>query len=345
MASLSHLDGQNSVQGFLARMKGAGHPAANNLYAVEFGDVPVLSGTNPNGTTPAGPFTELTPGKFENNMLLSYYANEVSVPSRQTTTSQAQSVGSGINYATGTAFSGFQIQFIMPRSMLFQSIFERWQQLSSNDADQYTRFYKSYCCKTVKIYKMDRAGGGAFMPNNPGLQYTAQGRNGSTYTKNAGFPQYNRVSGVWYMFNVFPYNVSGIQLSNSRTNLVNFTVSFYYERYRWIGTEGTKGLQGGGPLGAQNAGATAAPKSNTTDAYAAAMGLQFNPAAYTNDFYTSTNIDPNWMKNNYQANFGYGYSWSDADKPGSTVPGFNKWGIEGGGGEYLGTPNTNTGLS
>jgi len=327
--SLSYLDGQNSVQGFLARMKGAGHPAASNLYAIEFGDVPALSGSNPNGITPDSPFSDLRPDKFDNAMLLSYYANEVTVPSRQTTTSNAQMVGSGINYATGTAFSGFQIQFIMPRTMVFQSIFERWQQLISNDADQYTRFMSNYCCKTLKIFKMDRAGGGAFMPNNPGLMYTAQGRNGSTYTRQAGFPQYNRVSGVWYMFNVFPYNVSGIQLSNARNNLVNFTVSFYYERYRWVGTNGAQPLQGGGPLGAQPAGESNAPKSNTNGAYAAAMGLQFNPAAYSSDFYTATNIDPNWMKNNTAANFGYGYSWADADKPGSTVPGYNKWGLDG----------------
>ena len=86
-------------------------------------------------------------------------AQSVSLPSKQVTTAAVVNQGSAIKYPTGVAFSQINITFQMPRSQRTRSIFERWIQLISSDADQYVDFYEDYCCPQVRIYKLERGGG------------------------------------------------------------------------------------------------------------------------------------------------------------------------------------------
>lgn len=290
--SNQNLDGQNSLQGFLAQVRrNSSHPASNNLYAIEFGNIPLLS---------SGSSAWLNPGQKELGLLLSYYATEVSTPSRNLTTASVTNIGSAYNYATGTSFSGFNIQFILPKSMISKTFFERWQQIIANDANQYVRYYKDYCADFVRIYKMERGGGGQFSPgsNAPGLRYQIPLSNGTYYTQQAGRPQYNSVSGVWELDQVFPYNVSGITLTNGRSGLVQMNVSFYYERYRWISS-----ISGSATVN------PAATRSNVNANQVAADsgGLYYANQVYGTDFYNALGVDTSFAQS---LNTGFNYDWS-----------------------------------
>ena len=161
-------------------------------------------------------------------MLLDYYANNLSLPSKQITTGQQLNVGSPYKYVTGTAFSQVNINYVIPRSQMTRTFFERWTQVMANDANQYTDFYDNYVAKTIRVYKWERGGGGlaAYTPemltamkNNPGINYSLARK--------------YKVTACWEIRNAFPYNIGTSQLNNAAASLMNITMGFYYERYRF----------------------------------------------------------------------------------------------------------------
>jgi len=187
-------------------------PAYSSLYHVQFNTLPkVLS---PGGAPISSDFTLDDTGSLARN--LSYYANEVSIPSRQITTGEQKAVGSMYRYPTSTTFSEISMQFTLPRNMLTRTFFERWMNYISNDANQYVSPYFDCVVPEVNIWKLERGGGAPV--SKPGLRPGAQ---------------YNQVTAVWRLYNVFPFNISSFSLSNAQSNIINMEVSFYYERYRF----------------------------------------------------------------------------------------------------------------
>ena len=95
-------------------------------------------------------------------MLLDFYANNLSLPSKQITTGQQVNVGSPYKYATGTAFSQVNINYVIPRSQLTRTFFERWTQVMASDSNQYTDFYDNYVpfsrCRTARGNPLTRIG-------------------------------------------------------------------------------------------------------------------------------------------------------------------------------------------
>jgi hypothetical protein len=203
--------GENSIQEFMSHMQ-KNPPAYSSLYHVQFNTLPkVLS---PGGAPISSDFTLDDTGSLARN--LSYYANEVSIPSRQITTGEQKAVGSMYRYPTSTTFSEISMQFTLPRNMLTRTFFERWMNYISNDANQYVSPYFDCVVPEVNIWKLERGGGAPV--SKPGLRPGAQ---------------YNQVTAVWRLYNVFPFNLSSFSLSNAQSNIINMEVSFYYERYRF----------------------------------------------------------------------------------------------------------------
>jgi len=203
--------GENSIQEFMSHMQ-KNPPAYSSLYHVQFNTLPkVLS---PGGAPISSDFTLDDTGSLARN--LSYYANEVSIPSRQITTGEQKPVGSMYRYPTSTTFSEISMQFTLPRNMLTRTFFERWMNYISNDANQYVSPYFDCVVPEVNIWKLERGGGAPV--SKPGLRPGAQ---------------YNQVTAVWRLYNVFPFNISSFSLSNAQSNIINMEVSFYYERYRF----------------------------------------------------------------------------------------------------------------
>lgn len=164
--------------------------------------------------------------------LLTYYATDVTVPSRQITTGEAKQVGAMYRYATGTSFSEISIQFILPRSMFTRMLFERWMNYTANDASQKVAFYDDYVCSHIDIFKYERGGvspvaAGPSYGNLSKLQRT----NVDRFYKTA--PKWNRLSGVWTLKNAYPFNISNINMNAQPNGLLTMDVSFYFERYRF----------------------------------------------------------------------------------------------------------------
>lgn len=203
--------GQNSIQEFMSHMQ-KNPPAYSSLYHVEFSKLPNV--LMKNGSAIAGEFNLGDSGSLGRN--LTYYANEVTVPSRQITTGEQKAVGSMYRYPTSTTFSEISMQFTLTRDMLTRTFFERWMNYISSDANQYVSPYNDCIVPELNIWKLERGGGAPV--SKPGLQAGAM---------------YNQVTAVWRLYNVFPFNISSFTLSNAQSNLINMEVSFYFERYRF----------------------------------------------------------------------------------------------------------------
>lgn len=222
--------GQNSIQNFMSHMQ-ANPPALTSLYHVEFTTLPAVLSKYSSEFSLEGPL-----GKN-----LTYYANEISIPSRQITTGEQKAVGSMYRYPTSTTFSEISMQFTLPRNMQTRTFFERWMNYISNDANQYVAPYENSVCPAINIYKLERGGGGS-AAGKPGLSPQAQ---------------YNAVTALWKLYNVFPFNISSFNLSNAQSNLINMEVTFYYERYRFY-------KQGNFPTGSQTVEIDGVPNTNSS---------------------------------------------------------------------------------
>jgi hypothetical protein len=234
--------GPNSFQGFLSTVK-SNPPAASNLYWIRFRNPPrVFLNPDPrkrllplyadgvrasrNGEMYSGP-------ESLQSKLLSYYATDVTVPSRQITTGDAKTVGSMYRYATGTTYSEISVQFILPRTMFTRTYFERWMNYTSNDSTQKVAFYNDYVCSHLDIFKYER-GGVTPSPldwNSTSSVNRPRGMNLRDFKRTS--VKVNRCSGVWVLKNAYPFNISNINLNAGPGNLLSMDVSFYYERYRF----------------------------------------------------------------------------------------------------------------
>jgi hypothetical protein len=217
-------------------------PAASNLYWVRFRKPPNVfynidgTGRYNDGIRAFNNGFSTGPGSDEAR-LLTYYATDVTIPSRQLTTGDAKTVGSMYRYVTGTTYSEISIQFILPRTMYTRMFFERWMNWASNDSTQKVSWYSDYVCNHLDIYKYER--GGVTPSPTDWTSYSSVvspgvgGERPSLENYKANSVKFNRCSGVWTLKNAFPFNISNINLNSGPTNLLSMEVSFYYERYRF----------------------------------------------------------------------------------------------------------------
>jgi len=224
-----------SFQKFLERTKGRDNaPSFTNLFSVRFISPPMMRYTVDTGFV--GPLPEnpvasrLDVDQPSNDLswLLDYYADSVNLPSKQVTTSQTPYVGSPFKYATNTAYSQISINFRMPRSQYSRNFFERWTTMMATDAEQYTRYYKDYCCPKMMIYKWER-GGGDIAVSDPELINAIR----QSGTSDLLLARKYQLTAAWELQNLYPYNIGSVQLNNSQAQTMTLSIGFYYERYRF----------------------------------------------------------------------------------------------------------------
>lgn len=268
--------GANSFQGFRAFV-GRKPPSYNNLYWVRFRTPPtILNSTgrdpffrdffNGNNNDTSG-YSYGGPGS-DKSRLLTYYANDVTIPSRQITTGDAKTVGSLYRYPTGTTFSEISINFTVSRDLVTRMFFERWMNFITEDSGNRVSWYKESVCPFLDIFKYERGGSNPTSGNVSLVSPTAD-----TTTKNT--VKWNKVTGAWVLTNVFPFNISNVQLSNGPAATMSMEVSFYYERYRFYQPS--------------NSGVESVPDSlGIPVASASAAAIQSQPGAVTNNGTTTT---------------------------------------------------------
>jgi hypothetical protein len=202
------------------------NPSLNNRYSLVFVTPNILRA----GKYLAGFNYEL--GMGDNANALNFYADSVNLPSKQVTTGSITNVGSTYNYATSSTFSQINITFTMPRNHKTRMIFERWVQLMSSDANQYTDYYDDYVCPSLYIFKWERGGGPTFaLPEFFKKILRSLGIDESKVTKYKD----DQLVGMYDIRNVFPYNIGSMSLTNEQAGIAKMDVGFYYERYRFYG--------------------------------------------------------------------------------------------------------------
>lgn len=207
----------NSLREFQSKMfRGENSPSYTSLYSVRFSSSPLFMRSG-----------QYRLERDANAFLLDYMAQSINLPSKQVTTAAVVNQGSAIKYPTGVAFSQINMTFQMPRSQRTRSIFERWIQLISNDADQYVDFYEDYCCPVVRIYKLERGGG-----DLAAFDFV-YGRG----VRDSGYDpmrvRQNDVTACWELRNLYPMNIGSVQLNGMDSRLMTLTVGFNFERYRF----------------------------------------------------------------------------------------------------------------
>ena len=216
----------SSLQEFMSFTRESDNaPSQSNLFSVHFSTPPILQ---PGAGNVNSKLFQTEVGDL--SLLLDYYAKNVNLPSKQITTGQVVNVGSGYKFATGTSFSQISMTFQMPRSQLTRNFFEKWTTLMTSDANQYTEFYNNYCCPRLFVYKWER-GGGDYAYTDPKLLRAI--RDASIGGSQFLLAKKHKLTAVWELQNVFPYNIGSVQLDNGQNKLMDLNVQFYYECYRF----------------------------------------------------------------------------------------------------------------
>tara|TARA_Y100000004_G_scaffold180258_1_gene224683 strand:- start:1169 stop:1987 length:819 start_codon:yes stop_codon:yes gene_type:complete len=205
-------------------------PATTNLFAIEFATPPVFRDYATDND-----FQSLEKGRTAN--MLNYYASAINLPSKQLTTGQITTIGVPYKYATGQAFSQINITFVIPKTQLTKTIFERWVSSITGDGDQYIEYYEDYVCDTLRIYKFEKGSGQSAKNSDVPMDKSILKKVsvGDTKQKRESYRNTLRLPelmSVTELRNVFPTNIGSAQLNNMEPRLLTFTVSFSYERYK-----------------------------------------------------------------------------------------------------------------
>jgi len=223
--------GANSFQGFRAFVS-RNPPSYNNLYWVRFRSAPKIMSSIPfftdffSGNNNDSSGLSLGGPGSDNSRLLTYYANDVTIPSRQITTGDAKTVGALYRYPTGTTFSEISINFTLPRNLKTRMFFERWMNYMTEDSGNRVSWYDDAVCPFLDIFKYERGG---VNPTSGLVSLVSPDADSSVKDT----VKWNKVTGAWVLTNAFPFNISNVQLNNGPAATMSMEVSFYYERYRF----------------------------------------------------------------------------------------------------------------
>jgi hypothetical protein len=114
--------------------------------------------------------------------------------------------------------------------------FERWMNYITEDSSNRVSWYQDSVCNFMDIVKYDRGG---VIPTTDSISVvtpTADARTRNTV-------KWNQATGVWALSNVYPFNISNVQLTNGAAGTLSMEVSFYYERYRFYQPRNTGAVE------------------------------------------------------------------------------------------------------
>ena len=231
-STLFSLTNPNSFEKFRSLVATGGfEPARSTFYSVVI--------NRPQIFTKIGNLIDNTDKSYWEEAV-NFFADEVTIPSRQITTGELKAHGNMHRYATGTTYSEISISFIGTKNMYLRTVFERWMNYTSNDAQNSALFYDETVSPSIIITKWEMGSDVAAVNTDP-------------VTKKQSEYRMNKITGIWQLVNAFPFNLGSISLSNAEQNLIKTDVSFYYERYRFDDTM-QRAWQGKNKLKVDNSG-------------------------------------------------------------------------------------------
>lgn len=218
----------NRFDEFVAKVAGdpGWNPATSNLYGVSL-QLPKSTQLKTKSI-----LQKIGINDRELNEYVNLLATEVSLPSRQLTTSEGRSFGAMYKYVTGTTFSEITISFLVTKSMYIRLFFERWMNYITDDGSNFVMTPDQYQ-GTLRISKWE---------NGSNVVMRKKDSNGKILNET----RLKTCTANWVIEGCFPFNISTMTLNNEETNLLKCDISFYYERYRMDNTgSGSKGGLGG----------------------------------------------------------------------------------------------------
>ena len=194
-------------------------PARNNLYEIVFSPPVCMMST---GLMDSRTGWDPKDANFRNiRKNLSLFANSVTIPSRNITTTEAHVHGMNRSYASGQSPTDLDVTFITTKDQQHRAYFEQWMHNCASDADNTVGIYEQYVTQ-VDIVKWEAG-------TNTWLTKLAE--------EGSNLPQFrmrmNGASAVYRMYGVFPKNLGTQSLNNDQRTLMELNVQFQMERYRF----------------------------------------------------------------------------------------------------------------
>ena len=296
----------NSLTAFQSLLKGKGSsPSLNNLYAVEFSQPRVLGELYGQRLIPGGTASQ------DLFLQLNHYCSEIGTPSRNVTTGSVNNIGSAYKYATGQSHSEVTATFIMPRDTRTYTFFERWMMAITSDAEQYVELMENYTC-SMKIFKYERGQGKKVFYKESDL--IKEQANDADAAQKRGYYHENEITGCWVLNDVFPINLSQVQVTSGKASFTTFTVGFTYRNFRYYPNDRNVDLRNKTEL-SQN------PVNNFLESLNSLAQNAFNNPQFGSsyaEFLTNQNFDfSSVAKPNFAAGFNTDLAASFAQPPGT----------------------------
>tara|TARA_B100000427_G_scaffold214446_1_gene178926 strand:- start:2822 stop:3628 length:807 start_codon:yes stop_codon:yes gene_type:complete len=195
-------------------------PARNNLYEIVFNSPLCMISTSLRGNTRTGWLpSDANQRNIKKN--LSLFANNVTIPSRNVTTTEAHVHGMNRSYASGQSPTDLDVTFITTKDQQHRAYFEQWMHNCASDADNTVGIYEQYVTQ-VDIIKWE-GGSNVWL-----TKIAEEGSNVNDFKI-----RMNAASAVYRMYGVFPKNLGTQSLNNDQRTLMELNIQFQMERYRF----------------------------------------------------------------------------------------------------------------
>ena len=208
-------------------------PARNNLYEFRM-RMPLCMLPAQEGQVGAGVpnLAWLKADSGGNNIRknMNLFANNITIPSRNVTTSEVHVHGMNRSYASGQSPTDLDITFLVTKDNQHRAFFEQWMHNCASDSDNTVGFYDQYVCE-VDIVKWESG-------SNSWLTKVVQ----EGATERMMKFRMNQATAVYRCFGVFPKNIGTLSLNNEARSIMELSVSFQMERYRFdtVNVDGLK---------------------------------------------------------------------------------------------------------
>lgn len=194
-------------------------PARNNLYEIVF-NPPICM--QPSGLMDSRTGWTAKDANHRNiKKNLSLFANSVTIPSRNITTTEAHVHGMNRSYASGQSPTDLDVTFITTKDQQHRAYFEQWMHNCASDADNTVGIYDQYVTQ-VDIIKWE-GGSNVWL-----TKIAEEGGNVNDFKI-----RMNAASAIYRMYGVFPKNLGTQSLNNDQRTLMELNIQFQMERYRF----------------------------------------------------------------------------------------------------------------
>tara|TARA_B100002019_G_scaffold288635_1_gene302634 strand:+ start:15506 stop:16228 length:723 start_codon:yes stop_codon:yes gene_type:complete len=193
--------------------KGAWEPVRGNLYSVDIGFPRVLGAgaLQPNEFKPSAEYYDA----------VNYFADSVTIPSRNITTGDTQNFGLQRSYATGQTPNELGMSFLVTKNQWHRNFFETWMNAIAPDGENRVCFYDDYICDII-VRKWERGSNFKVETTRKNIKYETR---------------LNKATGIWRFTGAYPFNLGTMNFGNAAADVMRLDVQFKFERYRFTTKE------------------------------------------------------------------------------------------------------------